>query len=159
MGRVSEADVGGKVRAKAAAGIDGQAGLWGGPTGEENLLCVEFDANGELILATGPDCAGVIDVTEGRGPQAVDLANFRQVIGGKFYTVFKRAVIQEIGDGTVTAGDDLYVHASTAGDIRVGAAGGAGDSYIGTVLPDPSVAGGAGLKLELDVNFYAPGTA
>lgn len=158
MARVSEADVGGKVRARAAAAIDGQAGLWGGPAGSENLLCVEFDANGELILATGPDCAGVIDTTEGRGPQATDLANFRQVQGGKVYTVLKRAVIQEIGDGTVGAGDDLYVGAS-AGDIRVGAAGGAGDSYIGTVLPDDTVPGGTGLKLELDVNFYAPGTA
>lgn len=159
MARVSEADVGGKVRVKAAAGIDGQAGLWGGPVGEKNLLCVEIDANGELILATGPDCAGVIDVTEGRGPQAVDLANFRQVIGGKFYTVFKRGVIQEIGDGTVAAGDDLYADSGAAGNIRVGAAGGAGDSYVGTVLPDPTVAGGGGLKLELDVNFLAAGTA
>lgn len=159
MARVSEADVGGKVRARAAAAIDGQAGLFGGPAGEENLLAVEFDANGELILATGPDCAGVIDTTEGRGPQATDLDNFRQVQGGKVYTVLKRAAIQEIGDGTVAAGDDLYAASATPGDVRVGAAGGAGDSYIGTVLPDDTVRGGSGLKLELDVNFYAAGTA
>lgn len=159
MARVSEADVGGKVRARAAASIDATDGLFGGAAGFENLLCVEIDGNGELILATGPDCAGVIDVTEGRGPQAVDLDNFRQVRGGKVYTVLKRAAIQEIGDGTVAAGDLLYADSGTPGDIRVGAAGGAGDSFVGFVLPDDTVPGGAGLKLDLDVNNLAPGTA
>lgn len=156
MARVSEAAVGGKVRARAAAALDAQAGLWGGPAGEENLVCVEFDANGELVVATGP-CDGVIDVTEGRGPQAVDLANFRQVQGGKVYTVLKRAAIQEIGDGTVAAGDRIY--SAGGGDIRVGAAGGAGDAFVGTVLPDDTVSGGAGLKLDLDVNGGPVGTA
>lgn len=156
MARVSEAAVGGKVRARASASIDGEDALWGGPAGFENLLCVEFDGDGELILATGP-CDGVIDVTEGRGPQAVDLANFRQVIGGKVYTVLKRAAIQEIGDGTVAAGDRLF--SDGGGDIRVGASGGAGDAFVGTVLPDDTVKGGEGLKLDLDVNNGPAGTA
>lgn len=155
MARVSEAPEGGKVRARAAAALDAQDGLWGGPAGFENLVCVEFDGNGELVVATGP-CDGVIDVTEGRGPQAVNLDNFRQVQGGKVYTVLKRAAIQEIGDGTVAAGDRIY--SDGAGDIRVGISGGAGDAFVGTVLPDDTVRGGDGLKLDLDVNGGPIGT-
>lgn len=158
MARVSEAEVGGKVRGRAAASIDAQDGLWGGPAGFENLLCVEFDANGELVLATG-SCDGVIDVTEGRGPQATGLANFRQVQGGKVYTVLKRAAIQEIGDGVVGAGDRLFADSGVPGDVRVGAAGGAGDTYVGVVIPDDTVPGGDGLKLDLDVGSVAAGTA
>lgn len=158
MARVSEAAVGGKVRGRASASIDGEDALWGGPAGFENLLCVEFDGDGELVLATGP-CDGVIDVTEGRGPQAVNLANFRQVEGGKVYTVLKRAAIQEIGDGTVAAGDRLFADSGDPGNIRVGAAGGAGDAYVGVVLPDETTPASGGLKLDLDVGSVAAGVA
>lgn len=158
MARVSSAPEGGKFRARAAAALDGQAGLWGGAAGFENLLCVEVDANGELVAATGP-CDGVIDVTEGRRASATELANFREVIGGKRYTVLQRAHIQEMDDGVLGAGDRLFVNATTAGDIRVGAAGGVGDAYIGVVLPDDTVRGGAGLLLILEVNGAPAGTA
>lgn len=159
MGRVSSAPEGGKFRAPAAASIDATDAQWGAPAGFENLLCVEVDGSGELVLATGPDCDGVIDVTEGRRETATSLANFRQVKGGRVYTVLKRAQIQEIGDGTVAVGDRLYADSGDPGNIRVGASGGAGDSYVGVVLTDPTVRDGTGLYLELDVNSFAAGTA
>lgn len=167
MARVSSAPEGGKFRARAAAALDGQAGLWGGVqgAGQDNLLCVELDANGELVLATGPDCAGVIDVTEGRTSKAVDLANFRQVIGGKRYTVLQRAHVQEMagsedsGTTVLGAGDRLYADSGADGDVRIGAAGGVGDSFIGYIVPDDTVRGGGGLVLILEVNGAAAGTA
>lgn len=157
MARVSSAPEGGKFRARAAASIDAQDGLWGGAAGFENLLCVEVDANGELVLATGPDCDGVIDLTEGRTGKAENLANFRQVIGGKRYTVLQRAHIQEMADGVLAAGDRLYADSGDPGNIRVGATGGAGDSYIGVIVPDDTVRSGDGLVLILEVNGAAAG--
>ena len=157
MARVSSAPEGGKFRATAAASIDATAALFGGAAGFENLLCVEVDANGELVLATGPDCDGVIDVTEGRRNAATDLANFRQVIGGKRYTVLQRAHIQEMADAVLAAGDRLYADSGDPGNVRVGPTGGAGDSYIGVIVADPTVRSGDGLLLILDVNNAAAG--
>lgn len=157
MARVSSAPEGGKFRARAAAALNAEPAVWGGPAGLENLLCVTVDTNGELVLSTPTNCDGVIDVTEGKTEKAADLATFRQAIGGKRYTVLRQAQIQEIGDGTVAAGDRLY--ADDAGNVRVGQAGGAGDVFVGIVLEDETVRGGAGLMLHVDINGAPVGTA
>lgn len=156
MAHVSSAPEGGKFRATAAVAIDATAAIWGGAAGSLSLLCVSVNASGELILSTATLCDGVIDVTEGRRESATGLANFRQVIGGKRYTVIKRGQIQEIEDGTLAAGDRLY--AIAAGDVRVGKAGGLGAVFVGIVLPDPTVRSGTGLFLDVDINGDVIGT-
>lgn len=157
MATISSAPEGGKFRASAAAAIDATAAIWGGAAGSLSLLCVSINGSGEIILSTAVLCDGVIDVTEGRGETATGLANFRQVIGGKRYTVIKRGQIQEIADGTLAAGDRLY--AVAAGDVRVGIGGGVGAIFVGIVLPDPTVRGSAGLYLDVDINGDVVGTA
>lgn len=159
MARVSSAPEGGKFRATAAAALDGQAGLFGGTAGNENLLAVRIDASGEIVLSDGPNCDGVIDTTEGRSYKAQDLANFRQVIGGKRYTVLQRAHIQDPEDGTLALGNRLFASSATPGDARIGAAGGAGDAYLGVVVPDETKKSGNGLLLVLEVNGAPAGTA
>jgi hypothetical protein len=110
-----------------------------------------------LVVAIATECDGVIDVTEGKSEKAASLASFRDAIGGKVYTVLKRAQIQEVGDGTIAAGDKLF--ASAAGAMHVGPGGGAGAVFLGVVLPDDTVRGGAGLYLDLDINGAPVGTA
>ncbi len=116
-----------------------------------------MDGSGTLVVAIATECDGVIDVTEGKTNKAVDLASFRQAIGGKKYTVLQRAEIQEIGDGVIAAGDKLF--ASAAGEVHVGPGGGAGAIYLGVVLPDDTVRGGAGLFLSLNVGGAPVGVA
>ena len=157
MGHISSAPEGGKFRATAAAAIDATAAIWGGAAGSLSFVCVSVDGNGELILSTAVLCDGVIDVTEGRRESATGLANFRTVIGGRRYTVIKRGQAQEIEDGTLAAGDRLY--AVAAGDVRVGASGGAGAIFVGIVLEDPTVRSGTGLMIDIDINGDVAGVA
>ena len=158
MSRISEAPEGGKFRARAAAALDGVAGAWG----DGDLLCVTFDTNGDLVLAAAATARGVIWTPEGRRDPTV--ANYKQVQGGKMYTVFTWAVIQEMEDGTSpTMGLGDAVYAAASGDVVVtsgGVAGaGAGAMYIGQILNDETVPGGTGLRLILNVNGFFVGTA
>ena len=123
-----QAPEGGKFRAVAAAALDGEAGVWG----SADLLCVQFDGSGDLILAAaGDNCDGVIWTSEGRKASSVPAT----VIGGKKYTVFTNAEFVEAdlaASPALSAGDVLY--ATALGDITASPA--TGDIYVGTVVDD-----------------------
>ena len=125
---IDQAPEGGKFRATAASALDGTAGAWG----DADMLCVQFDASGDLIVsAAGDNCDGVIWTKEGRIPLSDGSEN--EVMGGKKYTVFTFAELVEAEVGSSPAlseGDALY--ATALGDVTVG--GTAGDIYVGTVL-------------------------
>lgn len=151
MSRPSQMPEGGKFRARAAAALDGTAGAWG----DGDLLCVTFDANGDLIASAIGTAIGIIYTPEGRRDSTQ--ANFKQVIGGKRYTVLTFGEIQEMADSTspvFSAGDPVY--AAAAGDVT--AASAAGAVYIGQILEDDTVPGGAGLRLVLNVHGRPLGT-
>ncbi len=123
-----QAPEGGKFRAKAATALDAQAGV----RGSTDMLCVDFDASGDLVLgAAGDNCIGVIWTNEGRIAVSVPAA----VIGGKKYTVFTFAEFTEAdlaSSPALSAGDEIYCTAG--GDITLTPA--AGDIYIGAVIDD-----------------------
>ncbi len=124
--RIDQAPEGGKFRAEASAAIDGTTGAWG----DADMLCVQFDANGDLIVATaGDNCDGIIWTKEGR----LEGTDDGDVIEGRKYTVFTfcELVEAEIGSSpALSEGDAVY--ATAAGDVTLGPA--TGDIYIGTVL-------------------------
>lgn len=161
MARISEAPEGGKFRARAAAALDGQAGVWG----NADLLCVTFDAAGDLIIGGLATTRGVIWVPEGRKDTSV--ASYDNVVGGRMYTVFTWAVIQEMEIGTsptMDEGDSVWAAAS--GDVLNVAAGtatgaGAGAIYLGQILNDETRPGavGTGLRMILNVNGFTVGLA
>lgn len=146
MSRPSSMPEGGKFRARAATALDGTAGAWG----DGDLLCVDFDGNGELIVNAGVgDAKGVIYTPEGRRDSSV--ANFKEVQGGKVYTVLTFGEIQEMASAAspaFSAGDKVYAAAS--GDVTAASATGA--IYLGEIVVDDTVPGGAGLKMLLNVN-------
>lgn len=155
--RPSEVPEGGKFRASPAAALLATAGAWG----DLDCLCVTIDAAGDLIVASATNALGVIWVPEGRKDSSK--ANYKQV-QDRQYTVFRRATFQEAEIGsspTLTSGNKVY--AAAAGDVVAGdsmpTGAGVGAVFIGWVLPDPTVAGGAGLKLVLDVNGWLVGLA
>jgi hypothetical protein len=131
--RIDQAPEGGKFRATAAAALDGEAGVWG----LTDLLCVKFDATGDLILATAGACDGVIWTLEGRNT-ALTGSTVNEVIGGRKYTVFTFAELVDTdtatGPAAWVAGDVFY--GTAAGDVLESASSTAGDIYIGTVLGD-----------------------
>ncbi len=136
--RIDKAPEGGKFRATAAAALDATAGAWG----DADMLCVQFDASGDLIVAAaGDNCDGVIWTKEGR--KALDDGTDNQVIGGRVYTVFTFAELTEAEIGAspaLSAGDAIY--ATAAGDVGGVATG---DIYIGTVL-------GGGSRMLININ-------
>lgn len=138
---------GGKFRATAAAALNGTAGAWG----DGDMLCVQFDASGNLIVsAAGDNCEGVIWTAEGRKTSVPVLAADKEVIGGRKYTVFKSAefVEAETASGpALAAGDVLY--ATAAGDVTTTPA--LGDIYVGTVF-----AGGSRLLINVNGRPVAP---
>lgn len=146
MSRPSSMPEGGKFRAKASTALGGTAGAWG----DGDLLCVDIDGNGELIVNAAVGTAkGVIYTPEGRRDPTV--ANFKDVIAGKVYTVLTFGEIQEMANAAspaFSAGDPVYAAAS--GDVTAASATGA--VYIGHIVPDDTVPGGTGLKLVLNVN-------
>jgi len=124
--RIDQAPEGGKFRAEAAAALDAQAGLWG----DADMLCVQFDANGDLVVAAaGDNCDGIIWTKEGRR----DVNNDNLVIGARKYTVFTNCelVEAEIGSSPALSEGDV-IYATAAGDVTLSPA--TGDIYIGTVL-------------------------
>lgn len=142
MARVDKLSDSGRVRANAASGLDAQAGLWG----DLDLLCVLFDASGELALASETDCDGVILTTEGR--KDPDYSGYKDVIGGKTYTVMSIAELTEMEVGTspaLSAGDDVY--ADAGGDVTTSPIEGA--IFLGTVLD-------SGSRMRLNVGGRVP---
>lgn len=140
--RPSSAPEGGKVRARAAAALDGTAGAWG----DGDMLNVLLDANGEWALAADDDAEFVIWTPEGRRDPSK--ANYKQVVGGKRYTGYRWADFQEAETGASPAldeGDKLY--AAAAGDVVVGTATGA--VFIGWVFVDETKTGGFFVRVEV----------
>ena len=124
--RIDQAPEGGKFRATAAAGLDGQVGTWG----DADMLCVDIDTSGKFIASELGTGVGVVWTKEGRKPLSDGSEN--KVIGGKKYTVFTFAELVE-ADGstpTLSAGDNLYAGASGIVDITPAV----GDVFVGTVL-------------------------
>lgn len=146
--RVDAAPESGKFRAVASASIDATAGAWG----DGDMLCVDLDASGELILSTLLDCVGVIWTPEGR--RATDAGTSEKlVIGDRKYTVFMQCELvgAEIGASpTLAAGEQLY--AIAAGDVDNTATPGIGAVWIGHVLL-------GGNRIMINVNLKPPGLA
>lgn len=142
MAHIDKAPEGGKFRAKAAAALDGTAGAFG----DGDLLCVNLDANGELVAAAATTAVGVIWTREGK--RKPDAANFKDVVGGKTYTVLRFAEIveMEVGASPPSAGDRLYA----------AAAGGAGASSVGAIFL--GWVDDTGSRLILDVGAAPVGT-
>lgn len=130
--RIDQAPEGGKFRATAASALDGVDGAWG----LDDLLCVKFDANGELVAATAGACDGVIWTSEGRKQDSG--VTETAIIGGRKYTVFTFAELVDTdtatGPAAWVAGDVFY--GTAAGDVLESASATVGDIYIGTVLAD-----------------------
>ncbi len=128
--QVDQAPEGGKFRAFAASALNGVAGAWG----NADMLCVQFDASGDLVVsAAGDNCDGIIWTKEGRKVLADSSEN--EVIGGRKYTVFTNCELVEAENGSspaLSAGDALYATAN--GDVLASGAAGAGDIFIGTVI-------------------------
>ena len=127
---VDQAPEGGKFRAVAAAALDGEAGVWG----SGDMLCVQFDGSGDLILAAaGDNFIGVIKTNEGR--KDLGLATDKEVIGGRKYTVFTNAEFTEVdiaASPTMAAGAVFY--ATALGDLIIEASATLLDRYVGTVV-------------------------
>ena len=112
------------------------------------MLCVAFDANGELDLATKDDCDGLIWTPEGK--KDPDAANYKLAIGGRKYTMFKRCELVEAEIGTSPAlveGDKVY--AFEGGDVVTTDTAGQGNIYIGQVVKN-------GSRIVVDVNGKLP---
>ena len=124
--RIDQAPEAGKFRATAASALDGTTGAWG----DADMLCVQFDGNGDIVVAAaGDNCDGIIWTKEGR----LEGTDDGDVIGGRKYTVFTicELVEAEIGASpALSEGDAVY--ATAAGDATLSPA--TGDIYIGTVL-------------------------
>lgn len=109
---------GGKFRAVADASIDGTAGAFG----DGDLLGVTVGAAGTLLVSDGTNLDGVIYTPEGKRDSS--LAGYKDVVGGKTYTVLRFGEIVEMSGSTpaVSAGDKLYgAAAGSAGPSAVGA--------------------------------------
>ena len=144
MARISEAPEGGKFRCKASAGLAGVAGAWG----DGDLLGVLVDANGELALGGLGTTEGIIWTPEGRKDSSK--ANYKQVQGGKFYTVLFRGILQDMEIGTSpTFGDGDKVYSAAAGDVTAATAVGA--IFLGTIIDDWSKPAGVGLMMVINV--------
>lgn len=131
----------GRFRAPAAAALDGTPGVWG----SADLLCVQVDTNGELVVADATHCDGVIWTQEGRtlDTRYTTATLIKNIVGGKMYTVFQDVEIADAelaASPALTIGDRVF--ATAAGDVVVAAVGAV---YIGVVLTNPQVP--SGLKL------------
>ena len=124
--RIDQAPEGGKFRAIAAAGLDGQVGTWG----DADMLCVDIDTSGKFIASELGTGVGVVWTKEGRKELSDGSEN--EIIGGKKYTVFTFAELVQAEGGTpsLSAGDNLYAGASGIVDITPAV----GDVFVGTVL-------------------------
>lgn len=141
MARPDKLPNGGKFRAVAAAGLDGTAGAFG----DGDLLGVKIGASGTLELAAAADCIGVIYTPEGKRDSS--LADYKDVIGGKTYTVIRRGEIVEMGGSTPTVAAGDYLFADAAGSAAGSAAGAI---FLGWVDD-------TGERLILDVGGMAEG--
>lgn len=145
---IDQAPEGGKFRAVAASGMDGQVGLWG----DADLLGVQVDANGEIDQASATVCDGVILTTEGR--KTLSDGTHNEVVGGRKYTVFTNAELTEAeaaASPALAAGDKVWSQAN--GDASVSGTPGAGAVFLGFVMAD---IGGGGSRLVLNVGLREP---
>lgn len=145
----------GRFRAQAAAALDGETGTFGTTDsgGVGDLLPVQINGSGELALADADNCDGVIYVPEGRrSNHRVTEVEQKTVIGGKWYTVFERAIIAEMETGSdpLTAGDRVY--SAAAGAISTADPTGV---YLGVVVPNPVT---GGLRLILRLSAWVTGS-
>ena len=148
---IDQSPEGGKFRAVAASGMDGQVGLWG----SADLLGVQVDANGEIDQASATVCDGVILTTEGRKTLSDGTQN--EVIGGRKYTVFTNAEFVEAeaaASPALSAGDKVWSQAN--GDVDVTATPGVGAVFLGFVMAD---IGGGESRLVLNVGLREPSAA
>ncbi len=126
--KIDQAPEGGKFRAEAASALNGTTGAWG----DTDMLCVQFDGNGDLVVsAAGDNCDGIIWTKEGR--KTLSDGTDDNVIGARKYTVFTFCELVEVEIGSSPAlseGDAVYATAN--GDVTTSPA--TGDIYIGTVL-------------------------
>jgi len=139
--RIDKAPEGGKFRAKAAAAMDEQVGTWG----DADMLCVDFNSSGEIIVSTAGTGEGVIWTKEGRKPLSDGSEN--EVIGGRKYTVFTFCELVEAETSTPTLAEGDILYASAAGIIDLTPA--TGDIYIGRVLD-------GGSRVLINVNGQVP---
>lgn len=139
---------GGSFRAVAASGMDGTAGAWG----DGDMLTVTLDGSGELVVGTLVDVVGVIWTPEGR-KATVGGVTEKDVIGGRKYTVFTRALFADVdldASPAIGVGDEVW--ATAAGDVLVtGEATGA--IWIGQRLADVNAVAG---MLLVDINRKVP---
>lgn len=140
----------GRFRAPAAAALNGTAGVWG----DTDLLCVQVDTNGELVVGDATHCDGIIWTQEGR---TLDVryntaALIKNIIGGKMYTVFQNVEIAEAelaASPALTIGDRVF--AAAAGDVAVAAVGAI---YIGVVLTNENIPGGLKLVCRVGAQIF-----
>lgn len=138
----------GRFRAVAAAALDGETGTFGttDSDGVGDLLAVQIDGNGQLVLGDADNCDGVIYVPEGRrSTHRVTEVEQKTVVGGKTYTVFERAIIAEMETGEDPLSDGDRVYAAASGGISTTDQSGV---YLGVVVPNP-VTGGSRLILRV----------
>lgn len=88
-------------------------GVWGDTT-TPDLICVDIDANGQLVAAGAGAAKGVIWTPEGKSDDSV--ADFNVALAGSVMTVFTSAEIVGTLDATpLTAGDEVW--SAAAGDV------------------------------------------
>lgn len=147
----------GRFRAQAAAALDGVTGTFGttDAAGVGDLLAVQVDANGELVLGDADNCDGVIYVPEGRRDvHRVTEVERKTAVGGKVYTVFERAIIAEMETGSDPLADGDRVYSAAAGGISTVDTTGV---YLGVVVPNP-ITDGSRLILRV-TPFVEPGAS
>lgn len=80
-----------------------------------DLICVDIDANGQLVAAAAGAAKGIIWTPEGKA--SPDVANFNVALAGSVMTVFTRAefVSDVWASPALDDGDDVFSAAS--GDV------------------------------------------
>jgi hypothetical protein len=114
------------------------------------MLCVALDGSGNLIKATNTDVIGVIWTPEGRKDPGDGTTAFKDIIGGKKYTVFCGVcefVEAEVGTSPALAVGDL-LYSTALGDVVT--TGVAGDHYVGAMIADQAGTPG-GSRLVIDI--------
>lgn len=132
MAKFDKIPPGSRFRAKAADALDGQAGL----AGNGDLLVVNVDGSGELVLPTAvSEVYGIILTTEKtRNSHLVSAADQKKVVGGQRYTVMRDGEILDCAtfDTPIAAGVKIY--AAADGSLDVDGTPTAGARYIGITI-------------------------
>lgn len=132
MARFDKIPPGSRFRAEASDALGGTAGVFG----NDDLICVTLDGNGQLIVATATDIRGIILTSEGRrDTHRETAAEQRTVVAGYRYTVMRDGEILDAAlfDTPFAAGDRVY--ATAGGNLNNGAGAIAGDLFVGDIIP------------------------